>query len=192
VKPEKHQDGNWLLLQNRATIEAKSHQIKNWYVLFIHKLPELCALISSLLYHGVFYQAGGFDKLLLDSLYQDDASRRQIQLQQAGYSAGYGYGYEMPGQSSVNHNDPFAMSNHIAPPTSVQMMAQQQQQYQMMQQQYMMQQQQRPQQNMLMVHHQYQGQYSQQTWYMGSSNPFGDPFSYPQNNMPPRGNHPLI
>ncbi|KAH0706519.1 hypothetical protein KY289_011595 [Solanum tuberosum] len=138
--------------------------------------------------------AGGFDKLLLDSLYQDDASRRQIQLQQAGYSAGYGYGYEMPGQSSVNHNDPFAMSNHIAPPTSVQMMAQQQQQYQMMQQQqqYMMQQQQRPQQNMLMVHHQYQGQYSQQTWYMRSSNPFGDPFSYPQNNMPPRGNHPLI
>lgn len=78
------------------------------------------------------------------------------------------------------------------------MMAQQQQQQQMMQQQPMMQQphmmlqQQRPQQNMWMVHHQYQGQYSQQTWYMGSSNPFGDPFSYPQSVMPPRGNHPLI
>ncbi|KAK4360357.1 hypothetical protein RND71_019309 [Anisodus tanguticus] len=34
--------------------------------------------------------AGGFDKLLLDSLYEDDATRRQIQLQNAGYSAGYG------------------------------------------------------------------------------------------------------
>lgn len=30
--------------------------------------------------------AGGFNKLLLDSLYEDDAARRQIQLQQAGYS----------------------------------------------------------------------------------------------------------
>ncbi|KAK4343938.1 hypothetical protein RND71_037032 [Anisodus tanguticus] len=139
--------------------------------------------------------AGGFDKLLLDSLYEDDATRRQIQLQQAGYSAGYAY--EMPGQSSVNHDDPFAMSNHIAPPTGVQMMMAQQQQQMMqqqpmMQQQHMMLQQQRPQQNMLMVHHEYQGQYSQQTWYMGSSNPFGDPFGYPQREMPPQGNHPLI
>ncbi|KAJ8568394.1 hypothetical protein K7X08_027927 [Anisodus acutangulus] len=145
--------------------------------------------------------AGGFNKLLLDSLYKDDAARRQIQMQQAGYSTGYGY--EMPGQSSVNHDDPFAMSNHIAPPTSVQiMMAQQQQQQQqhqqmmqqqpMMQQQNMMLQQQRPQQNMLTVHHQYQGQYSQQAWYIGYSNPSGDPFGYPQRAMPPQGNHPLI
>lgn len=153
--------------------------------------------------------AGGFDKLLLDSLYEDNASRRQMQLQQAGYNAGYGY--DMPGQSSVNHNDPFAMSNHIAPQTSVQMLDQhqqqqqcqmmqhlqmmQRQQHQMMQQQQTMQQhmmQQRPQQNMLMVHHQHQGQYSQQTWYMGSYNPFGDPFSYPQSTMPPQGNHQLI
>ncbi|KAM3248332.1 putative clathrin assembly protein isoform X2 [Capsicum annuum] len=140
--------------------------------------------------------AGGFDKLLLDSLYEDDSARRQIQLQQAGYSARYGY--EMLGQSSVNHDDPFAMSNHIAPQTSIHMMMAQQQQQQMMQQQPMKQQQhvmlqqQRPQQNMLMVHQQYQGQYSQQTWYIGSSNPFGDPFGYPQSAMPPRGNRPLI
>ncbi|PPR81772.1 hypothetical protein GOBAR_AA38937 [Gossypium barbadense] len=33
---------------------------------------------------------GGFDKLLLDSLYEDDAARRQLQLKNAGY--GYGYG----------------------------------------------------------------------------------------------------
>ncbi|XP_060211355.1 putative clathrin assembly protein At5g57200 [Lycium barbarum] len=139
--------------------------------------------------------AGGFDNLLLDSLYEDDATRRQIKLQQAGYSAGYGY--EMPGQSSVNHNDPFAMSNHIAPPPGVQMMMAQQQQQMMhqqpmMQQQHMMLQKQRPQQNTLMVHHQYQGQYSQNTCYMGSFNPFGDPFGYPQRAMPPQGNYPLI
>ncbi|PPR93410.1 hypothetical protein GOBAR_AA27273 [Gossypium barbadense] len=32
----------------------------------------------------------GFDKLLLDSLYEDDAARRQLQLKNVGY--GYGYG----------------------------------------------------------------------------------------------------
>ncbi|XP_012068479.2 putative clathrin assembly protein At4g25940 [Jatropha curcas] len=32
--------------------------------------------------------AGGFDRLLLDSLYEDDSARRQLELQNAGY--GYG------------------------------------------------------------------------------------------------------
>ena len=66
-----------------------------------------------------FLQAGGFDKLLLDSLYED-AARRQRQQQQASTGA---YGY-VNGQ-----NDPFAMSIGVAPPTGVQMsvMAQQQQ-----------------------------------------------------------------
>ncbi|KAJ8546569.1 hypothetical protein K7X08_032643 [Anisodus acutangulus] len=134
--------------------------------------------------------AGGFDKLLLDSLYEDDATRRQIQLQNAGYSAGYGY--EIPGQNPFNQHDPFAMSNNIAPPTNVQMamMAQQQQQQQ---QQILMQQQQFPQQNMMMVSHsQYQGQYPQQISYMGSANPFGDPFCYQQSSMPPKGNQSLL
>ncbi|OEL24675.1 putative clathrin assembly protein [Dichanthelium oligosanthes] len=60
--------------------------------------------------------AGGFDKLLLDSLYED-AARRQQQASTDPY--GYGNG----------QNDPFAMSNSVAPPTGVQMsaMAQQQQ-----------------------------------------------------------------
>ncbi|XP_006657301.1 putative clathrin assembly protein At5g57200 [Oryza brachyantha] len=58
--------------------------------------------------------AGGFDKLLLDSLY-DDAARRQ-----------------QPAQT-----DPFAMSTSFAPPTNVQMsmMAQQQQYFQQERQQ---------------------------------------------------------
>ncbi|KAL6603248.1 hypothetical protein ACP70R_043609 [Stipagrostis hirtigluma subsp. patula] len=61
--------------------------------------------------------AGGFDKLLLDSLYEDAARR-----QQAATDA-YGNGY------NSHQVDPFAMSNAVAPPTGVQMsmMAQQQQ-----------------------------------------------------------------
>ncbi|CAL5050010.1 unnamed protein product [Urochloa decumbens] len=61
--------------------------------------------------------AGGFDKLLLDSLYEEAARRQDA----------YGYGNGQ-GQSS-QLNDPFAMSIGVAPPTGVQMsmMAQQQQ-----------------------------------------------------------------
>ncbi|GJM97546.1 hypothetical protein PR202_ga14480 [Eleusine coracana subsp. coracana] len=57
--------------------------------------------------------AGGFDKLLLDSLYDDAAWRQQAT------ADAYGNGQV----------DPFAMSNGVAPPTGVQMsmMAQQQQ-----------------------------------------------------------------
>uniref|UniRef100_A0A0D9WTR3 ENTH domain-containing protein n=1 Tax=Leersia perrieri TaxID=77586 RepID=A0A0D9WTR3_9ORYZ len=64
--------------------------------------------------------AGAFDKLLLDSLY-DDASRRQQTAQM-----------DQP-------RDPFAMSTSVAPPTNVQMsmMAQQQQYFQQEQQQQM-------------------------------------------------------
>nr|XP_025884912.1 putative clathrin assembly protein At5g57200 isoform X2 [Solanum lycopersicum] len=135
--------------------------------------------------------AGGFDKLLLDSLYEDDATRRQIQLQTAGYSAGYGY--EIPGQNPFNQHDPFAMSNNIAPPTNVQMAIMSQQQQQQQQQLLLMQQQQYqqyPQQNMMMVSHsQYQ---AQQIPYMASANPFGDPFSYQSTSIPPKGNHSLL
>ncbi|CAL4966572.1 unnamed protein product [Urochloa decumbens] len=66
--------------------------------------------------------AGGFDKLLLDSLYEDAAMRQQ----QASTLDAYGYGNL---QSSQQQKDPFAMSVGIAPPTGVQMseMAEQQQ-----------------------------------------------------------------
>ncbi|CAN6215752.1 unnamed protein product [Urochloa humidicola] len=66
--------------------------------------------------------AGGLDKLLLDSLYEDAAMRQQ----QASTLDAYGYGN---GQQSSQMNDPFAMSAGVAAPTGVQMsvMAQQQQ-----------------------------------------------------------------
>ncbi|XP_038700901.1 putative clathrin assembly protein At5g57200 [Tripterygium wilfordii] len=135
--------------------------------------------------------AGGFDKLLLDSLYEDDTARKQIQMQ----NAGYGYGGGMAVHNPFEQLDPFAMSNSIAPPPNVQMalMAQQQQQYQQQQQQYYQQQQ-----NMsMMVPCQYQPQYSQQHMQQQqqqmSSNPFGDPFpALPQNSMPQQGNHMLL
>ncbi|CAD6335579.1 unnamed protein product [Miscanthus lutarioriparius] len=56
--------------------------------------------------------AGGFDRLLLDSLYEDGARRQQ----QATMNAAYGNGH-----ASDQQNDPFAMSNGVAPPTGVQM-----------------------------------------------------------------------
>ncbi|CAJ1941768.1 unnamed protein product [Sphenostylis stenocarpa] len=76
--------------------------------------------------------AGGFDKLLLDSLYEDENARRQLQVR----NAGYGYGGMDTHNPFDHHNqqDPFAMSNNIVPPPNVQMafMSQQHQQQQMM------------------------------------------------------------
>ncbi|KAL6848995.1 hypothetical protein ACP4OV_021578 [Aristida adscensionis] len=60
---------------------------------------------------------GGFDKLILDSLY-DDGAYRQRQQQQL-------YGSAAPNPFMAN--DPFAMSNQVAPPPSVQMAAMTQQ-----------------------------------------------------------------
>ncbi|TYH68678.1 hypothetical protein ES332_D05G003100v1 [Gossypium tomentosum] len=115
---------------------------------------------------------GGFDKLLLDSLYEDDAARRQLQLKNAGY--GYGYGSMDVQQNPFHqyqHNDPFIMSNDIAPPTNVQMalLAQQQQM-------------------MMMVPYQYPQQQN-----IPPSNPFGDPFfSLPPTSTSQPGNHTLL
>ncbi|KAK7347764.1 hypothetical protein VNO80_22303 [Phaseolus coccineus] len=123
--------------------------------------------------------AGGFDNLLLDSLYEDENARRQLQLR----NAGYGYG-EMDTHNPFNHHnqqDPFAMSNNIPPPANVQMafMPQQQQQH-----------------NMMMVPYQYpQTQYHQQMPVMGSSNPFDDPLpvpTYAYNSVNHQGNYHLM
>lgn len=142
-------------------------------------------------------KGGGFDKLLLDSLYEDDSSRRQIQLHHAGYGYdtygyenGYGYGYGMAQQNPFEQVDPFAMSRSIAPPTNVQLAM-------MQQQQMMFQQPQLHQNNMMMVPHQSSQQYTphhQQTpSYTGYSNPFGDPFGYsPQGPMSQHSNHSLL
>ncbi|XVE71890.1 hypothetical protein DITRI_Ditri10aG0188000 [Diplodiscus trichospermus] len=146
--------------------------------------------------------AGGFDKLLLDSLYEDEASRRQMELRNAGYGYGHGYEYEnmgvvqSPFQQQQQH-DPFIMSNSIAPPTNVQMALLAQQQYQYQQEQMMSQQQQQQQQQhqqqMMMVPYQYPQQQQQCMQNMPYSNPFGDPFF----NLPPtstshQGNHALL
>ncbi|MQL79676.1 hypothetical protein Taro_012110 [Colocasia esculenta] len=119
--------------------------------------------------------AGGFDRLLLDSLYED-ATRRQQNF--GGYATG-----PTAGPNPFDPRDPFTMSNGIAPPTDVQMamMAQQQQQY-------------HQQQMGMMVP--YQPQFSHPPQYpqplMGSTNPFGDPFvGFPQ-ATPSHGTHHLL
>ncbi|GAB4853507.1 hypothetical protein Ancab_017698 [Ancistrocladus abbreviatus] len=129
--------------------------------------------------------AGGFDKLLLDSLYEDSAARRQIQMHDAGYGYGYGYGYGV--QNSFDQQDPFAMSNNIAPPTNVQMAVMGQQQQIFQQQMYHQQQLQQEQpQHRMVVTYQNPSQYPQQQMQpMASPNLFGDPFSaLSQNPMP--------
>ncbi|RRT45378.1 hypothetical protein BHE74_00054147 [Ensete ventricosum] len=64
---------------------------------------------------------GGFDKLTLDSLY-DEAAYRQQQQQQL---------YGAPPPNPFMTTDPFAMSNQVAAPPAVQMAAMAQQQQQM-------------------------------------------------------------
>ncbi|XP_066329551.1 putative clathrin assembly protein At5g57200 isoform X4 [Miscanthus floridulus] len=129
--------------------------------------------------------AGGFDKLLLDSLYEDEARRRQIA------SVTYTGSLGAPNPFGASANDPFAMSSSFAPPAHVQLtlMTQNQQQYYQAQQYF------QPQQQFLQPQHQQQYfQQHQQTSAMptlnmyhhqyqysvppsGASNPFGDPFS---------------
>ncbi|KAI3940856.1 hypothetical protein MKW92_012711, partial [Papaver armeniacum] len=137
---------------------------------------------------------GGFDQLLLNSLYEDATRRQQQQHQlQQQQQQNIGYGYGMGGGMQSPY-DPFSMSNNVAPPPNVQMalMAQQQQQQQMMfHQQQMQHQHHQPQQPlMLMPPQQYLPQYPQQQ--MGPSNPFGDPFTFPQQPVPPQGHQGLI
>ncbi|XP_019416348.1 PREDICTED: putative clathrin assembly protein At5g57200 [Lupinus angustifolius] len=151
---------------------------------------------------------GGFDKLLLDSLYEDDTARRQLQLQNAGYGHG-GIPIQNNPFDQYNHHDPFAVSNNIAPPPNVQMalMSHQQMMFQQQQQQNQMmfqqQQQHNPmmfqqtQHNMMMVPQQQQHSqyYPQHMQIMGTHNPFGDPLpapTYPHSSMPQQGNYSLI
>ncbi|KAL1371929.1 hypothetical protein HN51_002119 [Arachis hypogaea] len=148
--------------------------------------------------------AGGFDRLLLESLYEDENSRRQLQLQNAGYGYGGTAVHNPFDQYNSNQYDPFAVSNNIAPPTNVQLslMAQQHQQQQMMfqQQQMMYPQQQQQQQQQQMMYHQnnmmmvpYQSQYPQQMQFVDSSNPFGDPLPVPTyQHTSMQGNYNLL
>ena len=151
---------------------------------------------------GFWDQAGGFNKLLLDSLYEDESARRKIQEQNAGY--GFGSSVQNP-SNPFEMNDPFSMSNSIAPSTNVQMalmaqqqmiLQQQQQQLQYQQPNYQQQQYKQQQDMMSMIPHQHLPQYPQQPMQMqntDSSNPFGDPFFVqPQSSMPQQENYGLL
>ncbi|KAG0464364.1 hypothetical protein HPP92_020000 [Vanilla planifolia] len=117
---------------------------------------------------------GGFDKLLLDSLYED-ASRRQ-QIAGATYTGNLN-------ANPFDVRDPFSMSNYIAAPPNVQMalMAQQHQQQHHQQQllYYQPQQMYYQQQQQMMLPYGYQTQNPQQQ--LSLTNPFGDSssVSYP-------------
>ncbi|XP_044951505.1 putative clathrin assembly protein At5g57200 isoform X2 [Hordeum vulgare subsp. vulgare] len=128
--------------------------------------------------------AGGFDKLLLDSLYEDGARRQQI--------ASVTYNSNLGQTNPFETNDPFTMSNSFAPPSNVQLaMVTQQQQFvqaQQHQQQYYYQPQLQYYQPQLQQQQQYfQAQqqqhkcFQQQPQYSvhpaGTYNPFGDPFT---------------
>ncbi|XP_048538401.1 putative clathrin assembly protein At5g57200 isoform X2 [Triticum urartu] len=131
--------------------------------------------------------AGGFDIMLLDSLYEDGARRQQIA--SVAYNGSLGQA-----NNPFETNDPFAMSNSFAPPSNIQLaMVTQQQQYfqaQQHQQQYYYQpqlqyyqprlQQQHQQQYFQAQQHQHQ-YFQQQPQYCvhpaGTYNPFGDPFT---------------
>lgn len=106
--------------------------------------------------------------LLLDSLYEDADNRRQQN------TASYGGTTFTPNPFAVQ--DPFSMSNGIAPSTNVQMamMAQQQ--------------------NNMMSPYNYSPYYNQPhpPMTMGTTNPFGDPFPGYSENLPSQGNHNLI
>ncbi|XP_062223936.1 putative clathrin assembly protein At5g57200 [Phragmites australis] len=120
--------------------------------------------------------AGGFDKLLLDSLYEDEARRQQI--------TSVTYTGSLGASNPFDTKDPFAMSSSFAPPSNVQlaMLSQQQQYYQAQQnQQYFQPQQQYFQAQQQQLNQRQPNMYQQQHQYSappyGPSNPFGDPFS---------------
>ncbi|XXG58025.1 hypothetical protein AAC387_Pa04g0441 [Persea americana] len=122
---------------------------------------------------------GGFNKLLLDSLYENAEPMQQQQ-----QNTGYGFGMTI---NQFDPRDPFFISNGIAPPSNMQMalMAQQQQlhQQQNQHQQHMM--------SMMMVP--YSSQHPQhQQQQMGSTNPFGDPFEGFSSSGPQQVNPSLL
>jgi len=159
--------------------------------------------------------ARGFDKLLLDSLYEDEARRQQIA--SATYNGSLGQA------NPFVTNDPFAMSNSFAPPSNVQLaMVTQHQQYfqaqehqqqyfqaQQFQQQYFQPQLQYYQPQLQCYQPQLQQQYFQAQQHehqhfqqkpqysanpAGNYNPFGDPFTDLVTLAPPpkQGNSSLL
>lgn len=118
--------------------------------------------------------AGGFDKLLLDSLYEDNVARRQVQLHRAGYSSWQEY--ETTTQNTLARHNPFTTSNDVEPPNNLQLS--------------MM-----PQLDQQMIFHQRESGTMMVPWnpylvpQMSNPNPFGGPFSISSGLM---GNHALL
>ncbi|XP_076900343.1 putative clathrin assembly protein At5g57200 [Bidens hawaiensis] len=133
-------------------------------------------------------QGGQFDKFLLDSLYEDEAARRQIQLQNAGYNTTY--------KCNMQHNpfkqqppqlplhDSYMMSSRITTPMNVQMTMLHHQQQQNQNQYPHLYHHPYKQQNMLVA---YNNQHA-----MGASNPFGDVYEYPQSSKASQGKQGLL
>lgn len=96
-------------------------------------------------------QAGGLDRLTLDSLYDN------AMVKPTNQNGSYHMGQVSPNpfESAQYPQDPFYLSNNMAPPTNVQMAAMAQQQAFMMQQ---------------------QQQLQLQLQLMGSTNPFANPY----------------
>ncbi|XP_058068154.1 putative clathrin assembly protein At5g57200 isoform X2 [Magnolia sinica] len=138
--------------------------------------------------------AGGFNMLLLDSLYEDEQARRQM-------NVGYGVSANtnlFDSRASFDPRDPFYMSNSVASPPNMQMamMAQQQQQYY---QQHMVPYQPQPYQHQQQYQTQYQQQYQTQHYsphpqsqMAPAPNPFGDPFGGFTQIGPPQSNPNLL
>lgn len=112
-------------------------------------------------------QAGGFDKLTLDSLYDDALQKRGPNgAVPNSYNMGMGAAaapnpFQAPGMPQ-QHMDPFMASGQYAPTTNVQMAMMQQQQAMLMQQQ-------------------------QQQMMGATPNPFGNPYAPPGGQYPGYG-----
>lgn len=113
-------------------------------------------------------QAGGLDKLTLDSLYEDALQRRGPNgAAPNSYNMGMNTAAPNPFQATApgiphQHMDPFMASGKFAPTSNVQMAMMQQQQAMLMQQQQM----------------------------MGNPNPFGNPYGAPVAGQYPYGAGP--
>lgn len=84
--------------------------------------------------------AGGFDRLTLDSLYDDAMARRSYSMASGGYGINQAgpNPFESAPVMQTAHQDPFFASNKVAPPPNVQMAALTQQHQTMLMQQQMM------------------------------------------------------
>ncbi|KAK1418361.1 hypothetical protein QVD17_27504 [Tagetes erecta] len=132
---------------------------------------------------------GGFDKFLLDSLYEDEVARRQIQPQNVGYNTSYKRNMQCNPfdlqQPSLLLQNPFITSSKITPTMNVQMTMLHQQQQQSAQTQYPhLYQQPYKQHNMLVVYNNQLG--------MSTSNPFGDVYEYPQSSKASQGKQMVV